>query len=55
MSMVRGFNLEQGKFENCKLENVFVLKNRKTASLKDCDNKLKFNLKNGYLKNGVGN
>jgi len=50
-----GFNLEYGNLKNGKLENVFVSKNGKTASPKDCNSKLKFNLENGYLENGVGN
>jgi len=49
------FNLEYGNLKNGKLEKIFVLKNGKTASPKDCDGKLEFNLKNGYLENGVGN
>jgi len=50
-----GFNLEYVNLDNGKLENVFVSNNGKTASSKDCDSKLKFNLENGYLENGVGN
>ncbi len=50
-----GFNLEYGKLENSKLKNYFVSKNGKTASPKDYNSKLEFNLENGYLENGVGN
>jgi hypothetical protein len=35
-------------------KNVFVSKIGNTASSKECDRKLKFNLENGYLENGVG-
>jgi len=50
-----GFNLKYGNLENGELENVFVSKIGKTASSKECNGKLEFNLENGYLKNGVGN
>jgi len=49
-----GFNLEYGKLKNGKLKNVFVSKNGKTASPKDCYGKFEFYLENGYLENGVG-
>jgi len=47
--MVKVINLEYGKLENGKLESYLVLKNRKTASPKNSNGKLKFSLKNGSL------
>jgi len=50
-----GFNLKYGNLENGEMENIFVSKIGKTASSKECDGKLKFNLDNSYVENGVGN
>ncbi len=51
-----GFNLEYRNLKNGDLESVFVSIIGKTGNYpKECNGKLKFNLKNSYLKNVVGN
>jgi hypothetical protein len=45
-----GFNLKYGNLENGELENVFVSKIGTTASSKECDGKLEFNLKIPHMQ-----